>query len=137
MHLGHFLTSTVRMPLASPVAGDPRTVEVIKTAEKGSDVNLATYLLADAFRADAETFVVVSDDSDLMEPVCLVRQELGYRVAILNPHPNVSRALQRIRPSITKQIRQGVLAASQFPEKLSDAHGAITKWSAPEVRRVP
>jgi len=45
----------------------------------------------------------------------------------LNPHPNVSRALQRTRPSFTKQIRRGALAASQFPEKLSDAHGAITK----------
>jgi hypothetical protein len=41
----------------------------------------------------------------------------------------VSRALQRTRPSFTKQIRRGALAASQFPEKLSDAHGAITfKW---------
>ena len=112
VHLGHFLTSTVRMPLAKPLPGGPRTVEVIKTEEKGSDVNLATYLLADAFRADAGTFVVVSNDSDLMEPVRLVSQELGYRVGILNPHPNVSRALQRTRPSFTKQIRRGVLATS-------------------------
>ncbi len=115
------------MPLAKPVPGGPRTVEVIKTEEKGSDVNLATYLLADAFRADADAFVVVSNDSDLMEPIRLVSQELGYRMGILNPHPNVSRALQRTRPSFTKQIRRGALAACQFPEKLSDAHGAITK----------
>ena len=54
---------------------------MIKTEEKCSDVNLATYLLADAFRADAGTFVVVSNDSDLMEPIRLVSQELGYRVA--------------------------------------------------------
>jgi len=55
------------------------------------------------------------------------RQELGYRVGILNPHPNVSRALQRTRPSFTKQIRRGVLASSQFPEKLGHAHWTITK----------
>lgn len=127
VHLGHFLTSTVRMPLVSPVPGGPRTIEVIKTEEKGSDVNLATYLLADAFRADADTFVVVSNDSDLMEPIRLVSQELGYRVGIVNPHPTISRALQRTRPSFTKQIRRGVLAASQFPEKLNDADGLITK----------
>lgn len=127
VHLGHFLTSTVRIPLANPVPGGPRTVEVIKTEEKGSDVNLATYLLADAFRADADTFVVVSNDSDLMEPIRLVSQELGYRAGILNPHPVVSRALQRAEPSFTKQIRRGVLAASQFPEKLSDANGPIAK----------
>ncbi|MGH3720330.1 MAG: NYN domain-containing protein [Pseudonocardiaceae bacterium] len=130
VHLGHFLTSTARMPLAKPVPGGPRTVEVTKTEEKGSDVNLATYLPADAFRADAETFVVISNDSDLMEPIRLVSQELGYRVGIVNSHPNVSRALQRTRPSFTKQIRCGVLAVSQFPEKLSDAHGAITKPEA-------
>lgn len=127
VHLGHFLTSTTRMPLANPIPGRPRTVEVIKTEEKGSDVNLATYLLADAFRAEADIFVVVSNDSDLMEPIRLVRQELGFRVGIVNPHPVISRALQRTQPSFTKQIRQGVLAVSQFPEQLSDAHGTITK----------
>lgn len=35
-------------PLSSPRPGGPRTVEVVKTEEKGSDVNLATYLLIDA-----------------------------------------------------------------------------------------
>ncbi|MEO7196697.1 MAG: NYN domain-containing protein [Pseudonocardiaceae bacterium] len=127
MHLGHFLTSTTRMPLANPVPNGPRTVEVTKTEEKGSDVNLSTYLLADAFRADADTFVVVSNDSDLMEPIRLVSQELGYRVGIVNPHPVISRALQRTQPSFTKQIRRGVLAANQFPAQLRDAHGTITK----------
>lgn len=99
----------------------------IKTEEKGSDVNLATYLLTDAFRVDADTFVVVTNSSDLMEPIRLVRQELGYRVGIVNPHQVISRALQRTQPIFTKQIRQGVLATSQFPAKLSDAHGTITK----------
>jgi len=45
IHLGKFLQSSVRMPLASPKLGGPKTVEVLKTEEKGSDVNLATYLL--------------------------------------------------------------------------------------------
>ena len=38
---GHFLSHNVRMPLAHPIVGQPRTVEVLKTEEKGSDVNLA------------------------------------------------------------------------------------------------
>jgi hypothetical protein len=37
---GHFLSHHVRMPLANPGIGQPKTVEVIKTEEKGSDVNL-------------------------------------------------------------------------------------------------
>jgi hypothetical protein len=46
IHYGHFLESVTRMPKSNP---PPNTVEVIKREEKGSDVNLATYLLVDAF----------------------------------------------------------------------------------------
>ncbi len=115
------------MPLADPMPEGPRTVEEIKNEEKGPDVNLATYLLADAFRADADAFVAVSNDSDLTWPIRLVSQELNYRVGILNPHRKTSRALQRTQPSFTKQIRHGVLVASQFPEKLKRRQGLITK----------
>jgi hypothetical protein len=39
VHLGHYLSHPVRMPLAHPPPVGPQTVEVIKTEEKGSDVN--------------------------------------------------------------------------------------------------
>lgn len=42
VHLGHYLVSYPRMPLRHPPATGPRTVEVVKSEEKGSDVNLAT-----------------------------------------------------------------------------------------------
>ena len=42
-------------------------VEVIKTEEKGSDVNLAVHLLNDAWLDRYECAVVVSNDSDLAE----------------------------------------------------------------------
>ncbi len=128
VHLGHFLTNTTRMPVAKPVAGGPKTVEVVKTEEKGSDVNLATYLLVDAFRQDADAFVVISNDSDLTEPIRIVRHELGKVVGILNPQPRPSRAFLSCKPTFFKQIRGGVLAASQFPAQLTDAANAtITK----------
>ncbi|HKI31578.1 MAG TPA: hypothetical protein VKA46_06900 [Gemmataceae bacterium] len=43
LHFGHYLESTVRMHLAAPPPGGPNTVEVIKTEEKGSDVNIASW----------------------------------------------------------------------------------------------
>lgn len=67
VHYGHFLESVTRMPSATP---PPNTVKVIKREEKGSDVNLATQLLVDAFRGNADTFVVVTNDSDLKTPTC-------------------------------------------------------------------
>lgn len=54
------------MPLANPPIAGHQTVEVIKTEEKGSDVNLATYLVSDAYEKDFEAAVVVTDDSDLI-----------------------------------------------------------------------
>jgi hypothetical protein len=52
IHFGHYLQSHVKMPLASPPLGGPFTARVIKSEEKGSDVNLATMLLIDAFDSD-------------------------------------------------------------------------------------
>lgn len=124
IHLGSFLTKPTRMRLASPPLIGPRTVEVIKTEEKGSDVNLATYLLVDAFREDAEAFAVVSNDSDLTEPIRIVCHELGKVVGILNPQPRPSQRLMQCRPTFAKPIRAGVLRASQFPSVISDAVGA-------------
>jgi hypothetical protein len=62
------------MLLAVPRAGQPRTVEVIKTEEKGTDVNIASYLLLDTFRADSDLAVIVSNDADLAEPMRIVRK---------------------------------------------------------------
>lgn len=127
VHLGHFLTSTVRMPLAKPIPGGPRTVEVIKTEEKGSDVNLAAYLLADAFRADADTFVVVSNDSDLIEPIRLVSQELGNRVGILKPASQREPCPAADPTEFYQADPPRGPSGQPVPEKLSDAHGPITK----------
>lgn len=57
VHYGHYLESVRRMPLANPPVSGPRTVEVLDTEEKGSDVNLAAYLLLDGFQGDYEVAV--------------------------------------------------------------------------------
>lgn len=54
VHYGHYLTHPKMMPLAHPLPGAGKFVEVIKTEEKGSDVNLATLLLLDACQGDFE-----------------------------------------------------------------------------------
>jgi NYN domain len=123
VHLGKFLQSNVRMPLAHPKRGGPKTIEVIKTEEKGSDVNLATYLLIDAFRHDSDLAVVVSNDSDLCEPIRIVKDEFNVPVALFVPHNRTSQALAKLRPLFVKQIRSGPLSASQFPQQLTDAQG--------------
>jgi hypothetical protein len=132
VHLGHFLAGPVRMPLANPIPGGPRTVEVIKTEEKGSDVNLATFLVADAFRGDADAFVVISNDSDLKEPMRLVCHDLSYLVGNINPQDPAkrSRAIESCNLSFFKQIRTSALRTSQFPITLTDSHGRTIRKPA-------
>jgi hypothetical protein len=129
IHLGRFQRKNARMRLAHPPANGPATVEVIKIEEKGSDVNLATYLVADAFRGDAEASVVVSNDADLAEPVRLVCHELGRPVGIINPHRPYRRSvdLENARPTFFKQIRTSALRRSQLPDKLKDDQGEIRR----------
>lgn len=126
IHFGHYVTRTTRMPLATPPDRGARTVEVLKTEEKGSDVNLATYLLLDAFRGNCDTAVVVSNDSDLAEPVRVAQAEAGVRVGIINPHPAKYRS-RRLQATFFKQLRPNVLGQCQLPSTLHDDEGAITK----------
>jgi hypothetical protein len=124
MVYGHFLTHSVRMVLTG---SDPiKTVWVDKTEEKGSDVNLAPHLLHDGFRGEFEAAVLLTNDSDLAEPVRVVRQVLNLPVGILNPHDRDSKTLQQYA-TFVKRIRQKHLIASQFPDKLTDGKGEFHK----------
>lgn len=128
IHYGHFMTRKVNRRLARPPKNGSPNRLVWNTEEKGSDVNLASYLLIDGFRARYDIAIVISNDSDLKTPVEFVRGDLGAPVGILNPHENRSWALSpRKLPSgsFYKPIRSAVLAASQLPQTLTDADGTI------------
>jgi hypothetical protein len=120
---GHFLSHEIMMPLAPPRTGH---VKVIKTEEKGSDVNIAVHLVSDGLRNAYDAAVIVSNDSDLLPPIKFVKEELGKFVGILNPqkHPSV---VLSTTANFIKNIRAGVLANSQFPARLTDAKGNFTK----------
>ena len=123
---GHFLSHKVRMPLAHPVPGGPDMVQVIKTEEKGSDVNLATALLRDAYEGYFDVAVIVSGDSDLLAPVEIVKNRLGKPVGILNPQKRPCSVLKQAA-SFYEQLTPSVLAASQFPDPMQDSVGTFSK----------
>jgi hypothetical protein len=99
---------------------------VVKTEEKGSDVNLAAYLLRDCFFGEFDEAVVISNDTDLVTPIELVTRELSCKVGVLNPHPIPARALLQVA-SFYKPIRQTVLRESQFAAVLFDSNGQVHK----------
>lgn len=126
LRLGHFLQSRVRMGTVNP---PPATIEVWKTEEKGSDVNLAMYLLLDAFDGDFEAAVVVSNDSDLAGPVQAVRDRFHRPVYVLHPLRSGRPRSIQLRHAATKtmDIKTSWLAASQLPPLIHTQHGTIHK----------
>jgi hypothetical protein len=121
---GHFLTHSCPMMLTGSLP--PQKVWVDKTEEKGSDVNLATHLLRDGFKGLFGTAVLITNDSDLLEPVRIVRQELNLPVGILNPHQHHSCVLKS-QAAFMKRIRQADVAACQFASPLVDKQGSFHK----------
>ncbi len=58
-YFGHFLSHEVMMPIVVPLGQPQQYVRIIKTEEKGSDVNLATHLLHDAHSGKFDIAVVL------------------------------------------------------------------------------
>jgi len=130
--LGFFSVHKTWMRLAEPMADGTEKVKVIKTEEKGSDVNIATHMLRDGFLGLYDMAVLISNDSDLCEPLNIVVNELHLPVGILNPFEEASKELVKYA-AFTKTIREGVLKVSQFPQTLTDAKGVFHKPRAWEV----
>lgn len=133
VHEGYFQTKPARLPLAASVDDAIELVDVLRTEEKGSDVNLATYLLLDACRDDAEAAIVVSDDFDLKEPLRIARQEMGRVLGIVSPRQR--RSLSRaVGANFYRPLREALLRDNQLPPTLSDDAGVIRRppaWERP------
>ncbi len=117
VYYGHFLSHEIFAPLAKP-EGKKRFVRIIKTEEKGSDVNLAIHVLNDAWLDLYDCAVIVSNDSDLAESLKLVKEQHNKVIGLITPgkgHP--SRELLKYA-DFTKRIRKGVLAISQLPDPI-------------------
>ncbi len=125
-HLGHFMQSKKKMMKADTDPENPKFVNVIKDEEKGSDVNFASYLLVDAFRNKMDCAIIVTNDSDLYEPVRIVKAELKKKICLLNPQKTFSSRLAQLANQ-KKQVRKGALEVSQFPPILKDIKGSFSK----------
>ena len=100
-------------PLPDAVIAEFHTME-----EKGSDVNLAAYLLNDAWHDLFEAAVVISNDTDLVVPIRMVAEERKRPVFVVCPGrwqiaPQLRQAASHVR-----HIRRAMLRAAQFPDSL-------------------
>lgn len=124
---GSFLTAERKMPEALAWrSGKYVPVTVIKTEEKGSDVNLASHMLMDGFRDRYDIAALMSNDTDLVEPLRMIRQELGKDIALLSPSEHPSAKLMKYATTI-RRIRKSLLKDCQFSPLLMDSVGTFHK----------
>lgn len=120
IHYGRFLAKTKFRPLVS----DPtKFVEIHDTEEKGSDVSLASHLLNDAWQNRFDVALVFSQDSDLIEPLRMVSQELKKPVGLVwadsaQPSKTHTSAIDFVWHIRTQQLRK-----AQFPNPVIRANG--------------
>jgi hypothetical protein len=126
LHLGSFLVSKHWAGLVHPpqMRGGtvphfslpfPVVAKVWKSEEKGSDVNLGCHLVRDAFQGKFEAAAVLSNDTDLVEPIRIVVEEFGLPVGLLCPVSKPAGGLAQVA-SFIRHIRIQHLQASQFPD---------------------
>lgn len=117
VYFGHFLRHTVLAPLAHPL-GSTRMAEIIKTEEKGSDVNLAVHLLNDSWLDAYDCAAVVSNDSDLTEALRLVRHHHGKRIGLITPGTGRPSRQLLTQADFSRHIRPHALRRSQLPDPI-------------------
>ena len=137
---GHFLTHNVLKPLAvnpqrrgrlkivdknGRLYEETTPIQIIKTEEKGSDVNLASHLLRDLYKKNFERAIVISNDNDLALPMKFVKEEEKF-IGFVNPNSTKNNAHKFKQFGITcikNKISNQVLKNSQFSNIILDKKG--------------
>jgi len=136
IHKGQFLVSRPMMYLdesltfspkaKTPQDPPPRFARVVKTEEKGTDVNLAVHLVRDAFAGEFEQAVVISNDTDLAEAIRIVTVEVGLPVYLIAGASRQSATLIEQATGIKYAERH--IQRCQFPDTITTADGeTVTK----------
>lgn len=117
LHFGHFLRHKVRMACVTP---PPQTIEVWKTEEKGSDVNLALHVLNDAWLDAYDCAVIVSNDSDLAESLRLVKEQKRKLIGIVTPGAPERQTSAQLKQhsDFIRVMRKVMLQAHQLPDAI-------------------
>jgi uncharacterized LabA/DUF88 family protein len=96
--MGQFITTPVRYRLVDPITDlSGKVIEaasVWRPDEKGSDVNLGSHLLNDAWRNAFDVAAILTNDTDLATPVKFA-VELQKTVLIIHPDSNPAQSLVR------------------------------------------
>lgn len=112
IHKGKFLAKEINRPL---VGSEDKIVRVHDTEEKGSDVNLASHLLMDGFNDSYEVALVMSQDTDLIQPMRMVVEDLNKILVVAWFESGQPGKQLRSIASAVRHVSPKMLLSSQFP----------------------
>jgi hypothetical protein len=98
--------------------------QVWKFGEKGSDVNLASYLLRDVFVNSVNSALVISADSDLSTPISMAVQ-FGANVKTVIPKSTGTQTAHELRAASTfaEELHIGWLEEAKLPRSYITSKG--------------
>jgi 6-hydroxy-3-succinoylpyridine 3-monooxygenase len=102
--------------------------------EKRTDVNIAVFMLDDAYRDLCDQFIIFSGDSDLVPAVNMVRLRFPKKkIIVYVPSQNPVRgAAVELRTSahVNRTVPILLLSKAQFPDSLPDGGGGVLRRPA-------
>ena len=123
--LGRFKTKTMKCRVKQCCFEGNRTYP--GKEEKRTDVSIAISIVSDAYEDLADTFVVVSGDSDLVPPVNLVKSKFPEKKVVVyvpsRDSPRGAATELRAAADKNKTLPLDLLKKCQFPASVSDGMG--------------
>lgn len=99
---------------------------IVKSSEaKGPDVNMAAYLVFDRRIKAFEVASVITADTDLVEPIRLVIQQLGATVGAISPELRRQISPEFVKAaSFVMHLQKSALESAQFSPTVTPIKGS-------------
>lgn len=114
-------------PLELTIEGKPKLARVTTIEEKGSDVALASFMVLDASKKEADMYILVSNDSDFEPTLRILREQVGGKIGLFSPVKRPSKSLLVAEQMLVKTIRESVLQASQLPDEIQTRESNVRR----------
>jgi 6-hydroxy-3-succinoylpyridine 3-monooxygenase len=113
------------------VARECPKIDIWKLEEKQSDVALALHAYSDAIREEVDQIVVLTNDSDFVPAMRMLREHTSAIVGLIAPVRDgrgaVNTEIEKYAHWTRKHIRDEEFARSQLPHMVRSKNGAIHK----------
>lgn len=129
VQLGYFSTHKVKMPLAKDFDAGRIVLSdtVIKTEEKGTDVNLAVQLVADAKDNLFDYAMLFSNDSDMAHAIKIAARDCKKQVGLFIDRRATTFRVLKENVLHIKRLLPSHFAAHQLPDEIKTSAGRIIR----------